>query len=77
MIPKVENLLSFAGKTVASGETWAKLYVSQATPGELIKGGEIDVTGDAAEAVRLMDLFDQYIPEKAVVVPPAAFSSQR
>jgi alkyl sulfatase BDS1-like metallo-beta-lactamase superfamily hydrolase len=60
-----------------SGDTWAKLYVSQATPAELIANGEIKITGDADEAARLMDLFDRYIPEKAVVVPPAAFSSQR
>jgi len=60
-----------------SGETWAKLYVSQATPAELIANGEITVSGDSDEAARLIDLFDRYIPEKAVVVPPAAFSSQR
>ncbi|GAG92508.1 unnamed protein product [marine sediment metagenome] len=30
-----------------SGETWAKLYMSQATPGDLIENGEIKVTGDA------------------------------
>jgi len=60
-----------------SGETWAKLYVSQATPAELIANGEITVSGDADEAARLIDLFDRYVPEKAVVVPPAAFSSQR
>jgi alkyl sulfatase BDS1-like metallo-beta-lactamase superfamily hydrolase len=58
-------------------ETWVKLYVSQATPDDLIKSGEIKVTGNAAEAARLIDLFDRYVPEKAVVVPPAAFSSQR
>jgi Alkyl sulfatase C-terminal len=60
-----------------SGETWAKFYVSQATPGELIDSGEIKVTGDAAEAARLIAVFDRYVPEKAVVVPPFAFSSQR
>lgn len=60
-----------------SGETWAKLYVSQATPGDLIETGEIKVTGDSAEAARLINLFDRYVPEKAVLVPPAAFSSQR
>jgi len=62
---------------VMSGETWAKLYVSQATPEDLIASGEVTVTGDATEAARLIDLFDRYVPEKAVVVPPAAFSSQR
>jgi len=60
-----------------SGATWAGLYVSQATLPDLIAKGEIEVTGDAAEAARLIDLFDRYVPEKAVVVPLAAFSSQR
>jgi alkyl sulfatase BDS1-like metallo-beta-lactamase superfamily hydrolase len=55
-----------------SGETWAKLYVSQATPEELIEKGEIKVSGDAAEAARLIDLFDRYLPERAMVVPPGA-----
>jgi len=56
-----------------SGETWAKLYVSQVTPEDLIKSGDIKVTGDGAEAARLINLFDRYSPGKAVVVPPAAF----
>jgi len=56
-----------------SEETWVKLYVSQATPEDLIKSGEIKVTGDAAEATRLINLFDRYVPAKAVVIPPAAF----
>jgi alkyl sulfatase BDS1-like metallo-beta-lactamase superfamily hydrolase len=55
-----------------SGETWAKLYASQATPEVLIKNGEIKVTGDADEAARLIDLFDRYSPAKAVVIPSAA-----
>ncbi len=46
-------------------------------PEDLIESGEIEVTGEAAEAARLIDLFDRYVPQKAVVVPPAAFSSQR
>jgi len=60
-----------------SEETWVKLYSSQATPEDLIKSGELKVTGDAAEAARLLNLFDRYEPEKAVVIEPAAFSSQR
>jgi alkyl sulfatase BDS1-like metallo-beta-lactamase superfamily hydrolase len=60
-----------------SGETWAKIYLSQATPAELIASGEIEVSGNAAEAARVIDLFDRYSPEKAVVIPPAAYSSQR
>ena len=62
---------------VMAGEAWAKIYLSQATPADLIASEEIKVTGDAAEAARLIDLFDRYAPEKAVVVPPAALSSQR
>jgi alkyl sulfatase BDS1-like metallo-beta-lactamase superfamily hydrolase len=56
-----------------SGETWVKVYLSQATAEELIKAGEIKVTGDSAEAARLINLFDRYVPEKAVVIPPAAW----
>ena len=55
-----------------SGETWAKLYVSQATPEDLIKNGEIKVTGDTDEAARLINLFDRYSPARAVAIPPAA-----
>jgi len=54
-----------------SGETWASLYLSQALPGDLMREGKIQVTGDAAEAARVIDLFDRYRPEKAVVIPPA------
>jgi hypothetical protein len=37
---------------------------------ELIEGGEIAVTaGDAAEAARVLNLFDRYDPAKAVVIP--------
>jgi alkyl sulfatase BDS1-like metallo-beta-lactamase superfamily hydrolase len=54
-----------------SGETWATLYLSQATPEDLIKSGSLKVTGNSAEAARLINLFDRYSPEKAVVVPPA------
>ena len=60
-----------------SPETWAKIYLSGATPEELIASKEIKVTGDAKEAARVIDLFDRYTPEKAVVVPPAVASPQR
>jgi len=60
-----------------SGETWAQIYLSQATPADLIASGDIEVTGDAAEAARVIDLFDRYVQEEAVLVPPAAYSSQR
>ena len=55
-----------------SGETWAKLYLSRAMPEDLIKSGDIEVTGDSAEAARVINLFDRYSPQKAVVIPPAA-----
>jgi len=54
-----------------SAEAWAKVYLSAAPLDALIGGGEIDVTtGDAAEAARVLNLFDRYDPERAVVVPP-------
>ncbi len=55
-----------------SGETWARLYLSQATPEELIESGELEVTGDDAEAARQINLFDRYSPEKAFVIQPGA-----
>ena len=55
-----------------SGETWARLYLSHATPEELIESGELVVAGDAAEAARVINLFDRYSPQKALVVPPLA-----
>ena len=55
-----------------SGEAWAKIFLSAAAPADLISRGEIEVSGDAAEAARLIDLFDRYKSEKAVVVPAAA-----
>jgi hypothetical protein len=54
-----------------SGESWAKLYLSQTTPEEMIKSGDIKVTGDSAEAAHLINLFDRYLPQQAVVIPPA------
>ena len=49
--------------------------VSQSTPGDLIKSGEVKVTGDTAEAARLLDLFDRYKLEHALVVPPALYGN--
>jgi alkyl sulfatase BDS1-like metallo-beta-lactamase superfamily hydrolase len=54
-----------------TGETWAKVYLSQAMPEDLINNGDIKVTGDANEAARVINLFDRYSPEKAVAIPPA------
>jgi alkyl sulfatase BDS1-like metallo-beta-lactamase superfamily hydrolase len=54
-----------------SGETWARLYRSEDEIGALIESGDIEVAaGEAADAVRILDLFDRYDPRKAVVVPP-------
>jgi alkyl sulfatase BDS1-like metallo-beta-lactamase superfamily hydrolase len=58
-----------------SGETWVKLYLSQATPEDLIKEGEIKVKGNTTEAAQLLDLFDRYKPEKAMAIPPALFGN--
>jgi hypothetical protein len=55
-----------------SGETWARLYLSQATPEELIENGDLEVSGDAAEAARVINLFDRYSPQQALVVPALA-----
>jgi alkyl sulfatase BDS1-like metallo-beta-lactamase superfamily hydrolase len=52
-----------------SAETWIKLYLSQERPEDLIKNGDIKVTGDWDEAARVLNLFDRYKPEKAVVIP--------
>jgi alkyl sulfatase BDS1-like metallo-beta-lactamase superfamily hydrolase len=63
--------------TVAlSGETWAKLYLSQVTPEDSIKSADLKVTGDPSEAARLINLFDRFSPEKAIVVPQAAWDHE-
>ena len=56
-----------------SGETWAKLYLSQVTPMDLIKSGDLKTTGDPEETARLINFFDRYSPEKAVTIPPEAW----
>ena len=54
-----------------TGEAWAKIYLSQATVNDLVKSGEIKVTnGSLEEAAKLIDLFDRYRPEKALLVAP-------
>ncbi len=55
-----------------NANTLRQIYLSQATPEELITSGDLEVTGDAAEAARLINLFDRYSPAKARVIPPAA-----
>ena len=56
-----------------SGDSWAKLYLSQVIPEDQIENGDLEVEGDSAEAVRLLNLFDRYSPKKAVVIPPDAW----
>ena len=47
-----------------SGDTWAKIYLSETTIGSLIESGELEVAaGDAANAARVFDAFDRYDPE--------------
>jgi alkyl sulfatase BDS1-like metallo-beta-lactamase superfamily hydrolase len=54
-----------------SPESWVKLYLSQTTVQELEGKGAVEVKrGTAAEADRLIDMFDKYRPEKAVLVAP-------
>jgi alkyl sulfatase BDS1-like metallo-beta-lactamase superfamily hydrolase len=56
-----------------SGDTWAKIFLSEATIDGLIESGDLEVAaGDAADVARLFDAFDRYDPRKAVVVPPTS-----
>ncbi|MCS7470015.1 hypothetical protein NZK35_25485 [Stieleria sp. ICT_E10.1] len=53
-----------------SPEAWAKVYLSSETVGKLIEDKELEVTqGDAAEAARVINLFDRYDPAEAMVIP--------
>ena len=58
-----------------SPEDWAKVYLSAAPIDELIEAGDITVTsGDAGEATAVLNAFDRYDPERAVVIPPASLA---
>lgn len=46
-----------------SPEVWTKIYLSRALPQDLIKNGEIKVTGNGDEAVGIINLFDRFKPE--------------
>jgi len=39
-------------------------------PEDLIKSGEIEVTGDADEAARLINLIDRFSPQADLIIPP-------
>lgn len=57
-----------------SVEAWPKVYLNAEPIDELIKSGGIAVNaGDAAEAARVLNLFDRYEPARAIVVPSASF----
>ena len=54
-----------------TGEAWAKLFLSQATVSELVKDKEIEIKqGTVQQAEQLINLFDRYKPEKALLVTP-------
>ena len=54
-----------------SGEAWVKLALSQASVQQLVDAKEITMTkGTIEEADKLINLFDKYRPEKAVLVAP-------
>jgi len=54
-----------------SGESWAKLYLSSASLEDLARAGEIEMKrGTVAEAAKILELFDKYRPERAVLVRP-------
>lgn len=41
-------------------EVWAKLYLNQATVGQLAEAGTLKVKGDAAACDRVLELFDPF-----------------
>jgi alkyl sulfatase BDS1-like metallo-beta-lactamase superfamily hydrolase len=45
-----------------TGDTWANLYLGRVAPESLIEAGAIEVTGDAFEAARILNLFDRLEP---------------
>ena len=70
----IENLESYPSEAdhvlKLSGEAWAKVYLSAGPIQDLMDNGEIKVIkGDAKEVVRVLELFDRYDPESAVIIP--------
>jgi len=54
-----------------SGETWVRLYLSQASVHDLMESRELEIgRGTTEEANELMSMFDKHQPEKAVLVAP-------
>jgi alkyl sulfatase BDS1-like metallo-beta-lactamase superfamily hydrolase len=70
----VENADSYYRKPdftlTLTRETWAKLYLSQATVAQLAGSGALKITGDAAGCDRVLDLFDKFDPAKNTLIPP-------
>ena len=52
-----------------SNESWAKLYLNQASVSDMVNSGEIKVMGDKAEFIRVYNLFDVYTPENNLTIP--------
>jgi len=54
-----------------SGETWAKLYLNANSVEDLVKTGDVKIErGTGEEVSRLLAMFDEYHPEKAVLIRP-------
>jgi len=53
-----------------SGETWAKLYLSEATFEDLVKTGEIKVEGNLKDAIKTFNAFDKIVAHENLVIPP-------
>jgi len=61
-----------------SPQAWVKVYLSAETMEKLIEDKELEVTqGDAAEAARVLNLFDRYDPGRAVVIPSTLIQDHR
>jgi hypothetical protein len=68
----ISQAQALEGKINLSPEAWTKVYLSAPPLDELVGGEEIDNTqGNAAEAARVLGLFDRHDPEQAFVVPPS------
>jgi alkyl sulfatase BDS1-like metallo-beta-lactamase superfamily hydrolase len=52
-----------------SNETWAKLYRNEAAIADLVSSGEVKVSGDADEFIKVYNVFDVYTPENNVTIP--------
>jgi len=53
-----------------SGDTWAKIYLTQASLEALVKTGDIKVKGDLGAAIKTFNAFDKILPHTNLVIPP-------